>query len=118
MANDSSTLTAAQCQTALAAFIVILRAGGITCPIVLAAIQDISGGITPLSPWADYAAAMKAIAAADPTIIFIDHSTRLPSTAGTDTYGLYSTTDHLHPRPNGIVNAWMAATYRQALAPR
>lgn len=117
-ANDGGAgITPAQFQTQLASFITILRAGGIACPLVLAPIQDPSGGIPLAAPWTEYVAAHKTVADADPTAILVDHSVRLPSTVGPDTLGLWSTIDHVHPRSAGTANLWIAETYARALAP-
>ncbi|GAA3509921.1 hypothetical protein GCM10022234_00030 [Aeromicrobium panaciterrae] len=116
-ANDAfGGMTPAQVKTAIVNFIVILRAGGITCPIVVSALFDPSGGAALGSPWSSYATVMREIADADATVLFVDHSVRMPSTAVTDTLGLYSTVDHVHARADGAINKWQASTYDAFLA--
>lgn len=116
-ANDAfGALTPAQVKTALVAFIAVLRSGGITCPIVLSAMFDPTGGGAVTPNWAAYATIMREIADADSTVVFVDHSVRMPSTAVTDTLALYSTVDHVHARTDGAVNQWIASTYDAILA--
>lgn len=110
----------ADVKTAFLSFIAVLRGGGITCPIILLSYVDPSGA-SPLptgTTWAQYQQVWKEIADADPTILLADIAPRLPSTVGTDVYGLYSTTDHLHARPGGNLDQWIADYFASILVPR
>lgn len=95
--------TSAQFQTELTTYIAHLRTSGITCPIVINAFADFSGyvGSTFVEPWANYVAAMRAVASADPTVAApIEQTNVMPSSAAANTYGLYSS-DKLHPTEIG-----------------
>jgi len=120
--NDASTgggnLLPAAARTAVEDFIALLRVGGITCPIVLAANVDPTGGMPLAAPWQQYVDVLEAIAAADPTITFVNHGERIPSTVGPDVFDLYNDVDHVHAAANGTVNMWYAETYAQLLASR
>jgi hypothetical protein len=117
LANDSANgISPAAGATALTNFIAILRGGGITCPIILTALYDPSGGLTPMAPWQDYVDAIDGVATADPTVAFVDHSD-LGVTTVTDTYGLFSEIDHVHPRAQGVLNSWVADVYASILGP-
>lgn len=109
--------TAAQFKTSLLALIAQLRAGSITCPIVLAADYDMSDVLTLVNPWSQYVTAMREIAAADSTIVFLDHSVRMPAHNAAATYGLYNGGD-IHGNPNGAAYLYMAENTYAAIRPR
>ena len=118
--NDASNgVTSSQFKTALMALIAVLRAGSISCPIVLAANYDVTSapGVVLASPWPQYVTAMREIADADATIVFVDHSARMPATAAASTYGLYHA-DKIHPAAGGGANQYMQETVAVAIAPR
>lgn len=107
--------TSAQFKTDLLSLIANLRTAGITCPILLAANYQVNySGYTYVEPWANYVAAMKAVAAADSTIAFVDHSARMPATTS-NSLGIYGS-DQIHPTAKGY--GMMADTLMAAIAAR
>lgn len=109
--------SASQFKTSMTSLIAQLRAGGITCPIVLAADYDMSDVLTFVSPWQDYVTAMREIAAADSTVVFLDHSARMPAHGAAATYGLYNGSD-IHGNANGAAYLYMAENTYAAIRPR
>lgn len=119
--NDASPTganrSAAQFQTDLTTFIATLRAGSITCPILLTAVYDVSSANAMVSTWAEYVAAMKAVADADSTVAFLNLNARMPATNAASTYSLYHT-DSVHGSATGVAYQFMADTIATAILPR
>jgi hypothetical protein len=111
-ANDGYTgngnIGAAQFQANLTALIAQVRAAGITCPIVLVSVYDLTQVALPTKePWANYVAAQAAIAAADPTIVYVDLTTKMPATNAAKTFNLYDV-DGIHGNANGNAYHYIA----------
>jgi lysophospholipase L1-like esterase len=115
--NDGSNgITAAQHATNLTTLIAALRAAyttiGATAPPI--ALVPYGGPSNMAGTWADYVAAEKALAAADPAMIVLDLSLRLPN-AATNTVGLYADgTGHPADRGHGLIGDLVA----QLVSPR
>lgn len=116
--NDGSNgYTAAAYAARLTTFIALLRANGIDCPIRLSAMWDPSAGVVLEDPYEDYVNARRGVADADPTLTFLDHSTRMPATSLSTTHGLYHT-DTVHTDVAGDALQFIADTEARHLAPR
>lgn len=118
-ANDGWTangnLTSAAFGVQMTALIAQIRARGITCPIMIAAIYDVSGGITLREPWANYVAVQQAIVSADPTLIYVDAgNTKMPATTAAQTFNLYDP-DLVHGAPTGEAYHYMAQLILDAI---
>jgi lysophospholipase L1-like esterase len=102
-ANDwgKGVESSAQFQTNLTTMIAKFKAGAPNAAILLVAPFPTQQQSTPLEPYANYVAAMKAIAQADSTIAYVDLGKTMPSTLASNTYGLYYATDNLHPLAPG-----------------
>jgi lysophospholipase L1-like esterase len=118
-----NAVPAATFKTNMLSLISIIRGAGMSCPIILStpySAPTIVGGGDPLTA---FVAAAKAIAAADPTLLLVDHSVRMPPTNATNTYGLYNVLDiatygfMIHGNANGNGYALMAETFAAAIAP-
>lgn len=111
-----NAIPSATFKTNMLSLISIIRGAGMNCPIILStpySAPPIVGGGEPLT---NFVAAAKAIVAADPTLLLVDHSVRMPATNATNTYGLYHT-DGIHGNANGNAYALMAETFAAAIAP-
>lgn len=93
--TGGSNRTAAQWKTDMIAHIAWLRAGGITCNILLVAAYDTTPALTLASPWSAYVQAHREIATADNTVAFLDLGLRMPNTSAVQTYGMYQV-DKVH----------------------
>lgn len=115
-------LPASTFQTNLTNYITTIRSKGgslAVVPIVLSMIYDPATGAAGAGlnqPWVNYVDAAKAIAAADDTVICVDHSARMPANYLTDTYALYNGSFPPHAAAKGY--ALMAETLAKVLSPR
>lgn len=108
--------TPAQYKADLIALIANLRAVGITCPILVALTWEINiSSYTYAGNWADYRAATYEVASADPTVLVLDQSTRMPTPNGGSQYGLYQS-DKLHGTAAGY--QMLAQTLAEFIKPR
>lgn len=104
-------------QTNMTALIAIIRAAGITCPIVLMLPYDgtpLVGGGEQLQKYAD---AANAIAAADYSIMVVEHAPRMPNAGDAVTYNLFYT-DQIHGAVDGNAYSFMSATTLAAISPQ
>lgn len=105
-------------KTNLTALVAMIRAGGMSCPIVLSHAYDVETNAFVYSePWSNYVAAGNAVVAADPTMISVDHSARMPTTTASNTYSLYHT-DSIHGNATGSAYTLMAETLYRAIEPK
>ncbi|WP_229662636.1 SGNH/GDSL hydrolase family protein [Nocardioides phosphati] len=117
--NDSLTsignVSSAQFKTNLSTLITNLRKQ-VSAPLILNAAYNAQNGAAAVEPWANYVAAMRAIEAADSTVVVVDHSARMPAASATDPYSLFNQSKLPHASAKGY--ALMAATLTQILSPR
>lgn len=101
MTNDAAARTLAQYQTSLANILSLVRSKAATVPIVFVApYERTAAGL--IEPWANYVAAMQAVAATDSHSYFINMADRVPNLS-TDTYGVKA--DSIHP--NDKLAGWL-----------
>lgn len=111
-------VTPAQFGIDLTALIAMIRTAGMSCPIVLSIAYDVeTNSFVYSNAWSEYVTAAKAVVAADPTMVAVDHTARMPVTTAASTYSLYHT-DQIHGNANGNAYALMAETLYAAIAPR
>lgn len=118
--NDARTdyangnMTSVKYRTNLLAMIAAHRSAYTTPPpIVLSLVFEPK--LTLVEPWANYAAAAQSIADADSSVVFVNHSARMPKGAAANTYSLYNG-DGIHPNDRGY--EFIAETFAAAFAPR
>lgn len=111
-----NAVASATFKTNMVALIALIRGAGMTCPIVLSLPYN---GIMPVGgePLANYVAKAKEIAAADPTVLVLDNSVRMPATNAANTFGLYYT-DNVHGAANGNAYALMAESLAATISPQ
>lgn len=105
-----ANLTAAAFKPKYVNLVAAIRAAGITCPIVLSLTYDPTKAYNYASTWAEYRAVIKEIVAADATLIFFDHSDKMPGPLMDGSAGLYGP-DNLHTNTNGAALTQMVENY-------
>lgn len=108
--------SAATFKTNLTSLIANARVGAPSpTPIVLS--MTFAPNNSPLvEAWGNYVTKAKEIAAADPTVIVVDHSQRMPPVADADSIGLYNAANLPHASVKGY--SLMAETLTAAISPR
>lgn len=110
-------VTSATFKTNLASLIAIIRAAGITCPIVLSMTVNatpLTGGGEPLQA---FVTAARSVASADPSCMVVEHSPTVPATFETNTYGLFYT-DNIHSAVDGSLYSIIANNLAAELSPQ
>jgi hypothetical protein len=104
-------------KTNMLALLVLIRAAGMTCPVVLSLPYNGPPTVGGGEPLTAFVARAKEIAAADPTVLVLDNSVRMPATNAANTFSLYYT-DNVHGAANGNAYALMAESLAATISPQ